>query len=199
MRHNGSWPGRRAVPLAGGAHASSWRGRGSPIDCRARAASLLLVALALVAAGCSDSVPGGKVVTPDAGDRHRHGRRRRGAAATPAAGEGGLRVGRLRAPATPSRRRTRPARSGRPRQARQRTRQAATRAAQEFIYELDRRPALAHSCPGFPTSGAMPPFGSALEPKQLADLVAFLAKGSLSSRPISRARSRSSRPTSTGR
>ena len=151
-----------------------------------RLAAPCAVSLLLAAARCGrspaahDSVPGGKVVTPDAGDGHRRrcpspldavgnaGRRQR--RSSHSAGCGACHTftpaARRRArsgPTSTSCRRSTPAEPGGP--------------LEEFIYELDRRPRPRPRRPGYPTTSCPRPSRQSLPAKQLADLVAFLAKG----------------------
>ena len=137
---------------------------------------VLLTALVLVLAGCSDSVPGGKVVSATpvtvigaVSEPWTGGNAAGGAAAFSAGGCGachtlsaahatgtvGPDLDKIAAYAA----------------------HASQDSLDEFIYEAIASPPAAYVPPGFPTNVMPTTFGQSLKPKQLADLVAYIAKG----------------------
>lgn len=137
---------------------------------------VLLTAIALILAGCSDSLPGGKVISPTPLTVI-------GSVAVPwsggdaAAGDAVFHAAGCTACHTFS-----PAKAtGTVGPDLDKIAQYAAHdsqdSLQEFIYEAIAAPPAAYVPSGYPTNVMPTTFGQTIKPKQLADLVAFIAKG----------------------
>jgi cytochrome c551/c552 len=137
---------------------------------------LLLAAVAVVAAGCSDSVPGGKVVSPTpetvigaVAEPWTGGNAAGGPAVFVSAGCGACHT------FTPAHA------TGKVGPDLDELAAYAKHASQdslpEYIYNAIAAPPAPYVPSGFPTNVMPTTFGQTLKAKQLADLVAFLAKG----------------------